>query len=154
MSADMAAETTADTRAGRSSLSTTNPDLPSGPLTIDDLGEAGSGPDDFLEYPVSPALTTGPGPQLAAFLRGQQAHPGGVPTLRQRLANPGLLDPWRTAEVYFYYARNSNPATWPAPDAAITGKLIALQYWFFYAYNYYPTVFDADCCPTRRWPGI
>src|SRR6478735_6869525 len=33
MTADMAAETTADTRAGRSSLSTTNPDLPSGPLT-------------------------------------------------------------------------------------------------------------------------
>ncbi|MFI5075528.1 MAG: hypothetical protein ACHP7G_11050, partial [Actinomycetales bacterium] len=33
MSADIAAETTADTRAGRSSLSTTNPDLPSGPLT-------------------------------------------------------------------------------------------------------------------------
>ena len=33
MTADMAAETTADTRAGRSSLSTTNPDLPTGPLT-------------------------------------------------------------------------------------------------------------------------
>ncbi len=104
------------------------------------LTEAGSSPDDFLEYPVSPALTTGPGPQLDAFLRGQRSRPGGLPTLRARLTNPGLVDPWRTAEVYFYYARNTNPATWPAPDRAITGNLIALQYWFFYPYNYYPTV--------------
>ncbi len=111
--------------------------------TMNDLGAAGSGADDYLQYPVSPPLTTEPGPQLAAFLRGQQARPGGLPTLRRRLADPGLLDPWKTAQVYFYYAANANPAGWPAPDRAITGKLIALQYWFFYAYNYYPTVFDA-----------
>ena len=118
-----------------------------------DLHEAGSAADDFLEYPVSPALTTEPGPQLDAFLRGQQARPEGLPTLRQRLADPGLLDPWRTAEVYFYYARNTSPATWPAPDKAITGKLIALQYWFFYAYNYYPTVFDAGLLPEAPVAG-
>jgi hypothetical protein len=119
------------------------PKTPRPAPTLNDLHAAGSNPDDFLQYPVSPPLTTGPGPQLAAFLRGQQARPGGLPTLRERLADPGLLDPWRTAQVYFYYAANANPATWPAPDRAITGKLIALQYWFFYAYNYYPTVFDA-----------
>ncbi len=107
------------------------------------LTAAGSNPDDFLEYPVSPALGPDPGGQLAAFLRGQPARPGGIPTLRQRLANPGLLDPWRSAEIYFYYAANANPASWPAPDAAIKGPLIALQYWFVYPYNYYPTVFDA-----------
>jgi hypothetical protein len=119
--------------------------------TIYDLHEANSGPNDFLEYPVSqsgttgPGLTTGPGPQLAAFLRGQQATPGGIPTLRQRLADPGLLDPWRSAQIYFYYAQNTNPASWPAPDGAITGKkLIALQYWFFYAYNYYPAAYDTS----------
>ncbi len=112
--------------------------------TMNDLAAAGSRPDDFLQYPVSPPLTTEPGPQLAAFLRGQQARPGGLPTLRQRLADPGLIDPWNTAQVYFYYAANANPASWPAPDRAITGRLIALQYWFFYAYNYYPTVFDAS----------
>jgi hypothetical protein len=117
------------------------------------LSEAGSSPDDFLEYPVSPSLTTGPGSQVAAFLRGQQASPGSLPTLRQRLANPGLLDPWQTAQVYFYYAQNTNPATWPAPDAAITGKLIALQYWFLYAYNYYPTVFDAGLLPEAPVAG-
>lgn len=108
-----------------------------------ELGMPGSGPDDFLEYPVSPPLDSDPDGQLAAFLRGQQGRPGALPTVRQRLADPGLLDPWRTAQVYFYYAANTNPASWPAPDKAITGRLIALQYWFFYAYNYYPTVFDA-----------
>jgi hypothetical protein len=107
------------------------------------LTEAGSNPNDFLEYPVSPPLDTDPGGQIAAFLRGQQARPGGVPTLRQRLQDPGVLDPWRSAEIYFYYAKNTNPASWPAPDAAIQGPLIALQYWFFYPYNYYPTVFNA-----------
>jgi hypothetical protein len=110
--------------------------------TMNDLA-LGSGADDFLQYPVPGALTTEPGPQLAAFLRGQQAQPGPLPTLRQRLANPGLVDPWRTAQVYFYYAANTNPATWPAPDRNIKGPFIALQYWFFYPYNYYPTVFDA-----------
>ena len=121
--------------------------------TLNDLHAAGSGPDDFVEYPVSPALTTEPGPQLDSFLRGQQTQPGALPTLRQRLANPGLLDPWKTAQVYFYYARNTNPGSWPAPDHAITGKLIALQYWFFYAYNYYPTVFDAGLMPDAPVAG-
>ncbi|MGP0037852.1 MAG: Vps62-related protein [Solirubrobacteraceae bacterium] len=109
--------------------------------TVADLA-APSGANDFLEYPVSPALTDTPGAQLDAFLRGQPGFTGQLPTLRQRLANPGLLDPWMTAQIYFYYAKNTNPATWPAPDAAITGKFIALQYWFFYQYNYYPTVYN------------
>jgi hypothetical protein len=110
-----------------------------------DLAAPGSVADDFLEYPISPALTTSPGPQLDAFLRGQSTRPGAVlPTLRQRLADPGRLDPWRIAQVYFYYARNTNPATWPARDQAITGSFMALQYWFFYPYNYYPTVFNAS----------
>ena len=111
--------------------------------TIDELRAVGSGPDDFLSYPVYPALDPDSGGQLAAFLRGQPGRLGGIPTLRQRLADPGLLDPWRSAEMYFYYAANTNTATWPAPDASIKGNLIALQYWFLYPYNYYPTVFDA-----------
>jgi hypothetical protein len=119
------------------------PKQPRAAPTPSQLTATGSNADDFLEYPVSPALDPDPGGQLAAFLRGQQDRPGGIPTLRERLADPGLLDPWRSAEIYFYYAANVNPATWPAPDAAIKGPLTALQYWFFYPYNYYPTVFDA-----------
>ena len=112
--------------------------------TMADLAAPGSGPDDFLEYPISPALTTGPTPQLDAFLRGQMPGSGAIPSLRRRLSDPGLLDPWKTAQIYFYLASNTNPATWPAPDRAITGKFIALQYWFLYAYNYYPTVVDTS----------
>jgi len=112
--------------------------------TMADLAAPGSGPDDFLDYPVSPALTTGPAPQLDAFVRGQATGSKAIPTLRRRLADPGLLDPWKTAQVYFYYAQNTNPATWPVPDRAIQGSFIALQYWFFYAYNYDPTVFNGS----------
>jgi len=119
------------------------PKKPRGAPTMADLA-APSGADDFFDYPVSPPLTSEPDSQLAAFLRGQSARPGALPTLRQRLANPGLVDPWMTAQIYYYYAQNTNPATWPAPDAAIKGKFIALQYWFFYQYNYYPTVVDAS----------
>jgi len=111
--------------------------------TMADLA-APSGAGDFLEYPVSPALTDTPTPQLDSFLRGQPGFTGSLPTLRQRLANPGLVDPWMTAQIYFYYAANTNPGSWPAPDTAITGKFIALQYWFFYQYNYYPTVYNVS----------
>jgi hypothetical protein len=120
------------------------PKTPRPAPTMADLAAPGSGADDFLEYPVSPPLTSGPGGQLAAFLRGESARLGPIPTLRQRLTDPDLLDLWQTAQIYFYYAKNTNPATWPAPDPAIEGRFIALQYWFFYQYNYYPTVVDAS----------
>jgi hypothetical protein len=119
------------------------PTKPVAAATMADLATSGSSPDDFLEYPASPPLNPDPNGELAAFLGGQQGHSTPVPRLRRWLADPGLLNPWNSAQVYFYYAQNANPATWPAPDRAITGKLIALQYWFFYPYNYYPTVFDA-----------
>jgi hypothetical protein len=109
-----------------------------------DLGGQGSSPDDFLEYPASPALDPDPTGQLDAFLRGQQASETPVPTLHQWLADPGLLNPWYTAQIYFYYAKNADPSHWPAPDRYISGDLIALQYWFFYPYNYYPTVVTPD----------
>lgn len=100
------------------------------------------GPDDYLRYPTEPALTTRPLQQLQAFLRGQRDRQTRVPSLRELLTDPGLLDPWRTAQVYFYYAGRAEPSGWPAPDAAIEKGLVALQYWFFYPYNYYPTLVD------------
>jgi hypothetical protein len=120
------------------------PKTPRAAPTMADLGKPGSGPNDFLEYPASPPLDPDPNGQVAAFLSGQQGHPVSVPRLRRFLADPGLLNPWYSAQVYFYYGRNTDPASWPAPDPALKGKpLIALQYWFFYPYNYYPTVVDA-----------
>ncbi len=109
-----------------------------------DLRGQGSNADDFLQYPASPALDPNPTGQLNAFLRGQQASQTPVPTLHQWLADPGLLNPWYTAQIYFYFAGKANPSRWPAPDRYISGDLIALQYWFFYPYNYYPTVVTPD----------
>ncbi len=75
--------------------------------------------------------------------------------LRHWLADPGILDPWRTAQLYFYYAGpvhfggvGGQLPGWPTVRAVaspgdvpdLSDGLIGLQYWFFYPYNYYPLV--------------
>jgi hypothetical protein len=110
---------------------------------LSDLAGQGSSPDDFLQYPAFPALNSNPTGQLNAFLRGQQGIQLPVPSLHQWLADPGLLDPWQSAQIYFYYAGPAHPASWPVRNPAIAG-LLALQYWFFYPYNYYPTAANPD----------
>ena len=110
----------------------------------------------YLRFPStsdvhSPAVTEDPASQFAAFERGEGASPG---SLHHWLADPGVLDPWRTAEIYFYFAGPvhihgiaGRLPSWPAsqdidgtPVATVakTDGLIGLQYWFFYPYNYYP----------------
>jgi hypothetical protein len=108
------------------------------PATLADLDPHGSTVDDYLQYP-SP-LSTEPTGQFYAFERGQGIAPG---PLHHWLADPGVLNPWKTAEIYFYY-RGKVPANepgWPTKNPAIAG-LLDLEYWFFYQYNYYPTVVD------------
>lgn len=107
-----------------------------------DLQPQGSSPSEFLQYPAS--LSGNPTGQFNAFLRGQSEPGEPLPSLHRWLADPGLLNPWRTAQVYFYYAGPSNPAHWPASNRTIPAGLVALQYWFFYPYNYYPTVATPD----------
>jgi hypothetical protein len=115
-----------------------------------DLAGPGS-PDDFLKMPADPPLDANPTGQLTAFLRGRQigATPlvsrTPLPSQDQWLADPGLLDPWASAQVYFYYAGVARPSHWPAANSEIgDGSLLALQYWFFYPYNYYPTAATPD----------
>jgi hypothetical protein len=116
-----------------------------GTVELSGLKGPGSSPADYLQYPSTPALDPDPTGQLDAFLRGQQSESRTpLPSLHQWLADPGLLDPWYTAQVYFYYAGAAEPARWPAPNTHIPRGLIALQYWFFYPYNYYPTVATPD----------
>jgi hypothetical protein len=112
--------------------------------TLADLSPLQSTPEDFLEFPTTPALTRDPTQQLQAFLRGQQGRESPLPSPRELLADPGTLDPWATAQIYFYYAGPADPARWPAPDGAIEKGLVALQYWFFYPYNYFPTLVAGD----------
>jgi hypothetical protein len=109
-----------------------------------------SAPGEFLEYPAKPALDPHPTGQLDVFLRGQLGLQTPVPQLHRWLADPGVLDPWSTAQVYFYYAGEAHPAKWPKSNPEIekegnkAGGLLALQYWFFYPYNYYPTLVTTD----------
>jgi hypothetical protein len=113
-------------------------------------------PSEYLRYPSTPlnrsALTPNPAAQFRAFEAGQLTVTG---DLHQWLADPGRLEPWRTAQLYFYFAgpvhfdgiEHKLPA-WPVARTVppwlrvIDGAdgLVGLQYWFFYPYNYYPLV--------------
>jgi hypothetical protein len=107
---------------------------------LSDLQQNGSSAGDYLQFPATPALSQSPTGQFEAFARGQLGRNNQIPSLHQRLANPGTLDPWETAQIYFFYAGYAEPSRWPAPNRAIGKGLVALQYWFFYPYNYYPTI--------------
>jgi hypothetical protein len=108
--------------------------------TLASLAPASSAPGDFLRYPVRPPLTSDPTAQFNAFLRGQTRMQKRAPALHEWLGDPGTLEAFASAQVYFYYAGEAQPAVWPARNAGIEHGLIALQYWFFYPYNYYPTL--------------
>jgi hypothetical protein len=53
------------------------------------------------------------------------------------LSNPAKLNPWGTSAVYFYYA---GKVSGDKRYGSLADGLLGLQYWFFYPYNYYPTV--------------
>jgi Vacuolar protein sorting-associated protein 62 len=112
--------------------------------TLSDLRPQQSSPGDYLEFPATPALSQDPTGQLEAFLRGQRGRNSPIPSLQERLADPGVLDPWSTAQIYFFYAGRADPARWPARNHTIGTGLVGLQYWFFYPYNYYPTLATPD----------
>jgi hypothetical protein len=92
---------------------------------------------DYLRYPV--ALGAPPTTALAAFERGQQIY--SIGSLHDWLSNPGVLEPWYTAQVYFYYAGPIGAQQWPSParDPSVLSGLIGLEYWFFYPYSYFPS---------------
>ena len=114
-------------------------------------------PNDYLRFPTTASVTTSaltenPASQFRAFEAGQHTVTG---PLRHWLADPGILDPWRTAQLYFYDAGpvhfggvGGQLPAWPTVKAVsspgdvpgISDGLIGLQYWFFYPYNYYPLV--------------
>jgi hypothetical protein len=60
------------------------------------------------------------------------------------LADPGLLDPWSTAQIYFYLNGKVERSQWPKQVQQrypqLASGLVALEYWFFYPYNYFPFV--------------
>jgi len=103
---------------------------------------AGASSSDYLQLPVRLASNRRPGGQFQAFLRGQYIASG---SLHHWLANPGVLDPWRSAQIYFYYRGPVGVNAFPAKarDPDVPSGLIALEYWFYYPYNYFPLLTNA-----------
>jgi hypothetical protein len=111
------------------------------PPTLSQLTPMGAGTSDYLDYPAT--LDHGdPTAQFQAFLRGQ-----GLPerSTDDWLANPAALDPWRSAQIYFYDAGIGH---YGARHRGAPPGLRSLQYWFFYPYNYYPTVVAPRLMPS------
>lgn len=118
------------------------------PATLNLLSRSGGGSADYLQYPTPQARSSSPSPlsgvpqvELAPFEAGQGIVTGSV---HHWLVNPGVLDPWATAQIYFVDAGRV-PAGfpgWPVRDPRVPPGLLNLQYWFFYQYNYLPTVVD------------
>ncbi|MEA2400561.1 MAG: hypothetical protein QOK00_964 [Thermoleophilaceae bacterium] len=99
--------------------------------TLGDLTPSGKA-DHYLDLPER--LKGDPTAQFLAFTRGQSL---GDDLALNWLNAPAALKVWRTARVYFYYG---GPVEHPELYRTDSKDLIALQYWFFYPYNYYPTV--------------
>jgi hypothetical protein len=81
---------------------------------------ATSQPADYLRLPTTAnanadALTENPAAQFRAFEAGQHPITG---SLHHRLADPAILDPWRTAQLYFCYGG-------PVHFAGVAGRLPA-----------------------------
>lgn len=113
------------------------------PPTAASLGGAGAQSSDYLQLPVTLRSNQSPAGQFQAFLRGQYTTSG---SLHNWLSNPGVLDPWYSAQIYFFYAGPINSAQFPAqarnPD--VPSGLIGLEYWFYYPFNYYPLLVNSD----------
>jgi hypothetical protein len=110
------------------------------PPSPEDLSsKAGSSsPTEYLQFPVRLKRDTSPTSQLDAFERGLGVT--SPPTLERWLTEPAILEPWKTAQVYFYYAGVRATNKWPPAtrDPRLPERLETLEYWFFYQYNYFP----------------
>jgi hypothetical protein len=113
------------------------------PPTPSSLTGKGAVSTDYLQLPVHLKDDQNPNGQFQAFLRGQYITSG--PT-DHWLADPGVLDPWYSAQIYFYYAGPLSTTKFPkqARNPDVPSGLITLEYWFYYPFNYYPLVFNAD----------
>jgi len=111
-------------------------------LTPESLTTATATKNDYIQLPVSFARGSSPQAQFEAFTRGQSLEPG--PAARW-LADPGVLEPWNTAQIYFYLVGRIDSKAWPkqAQNPLVPSGMIGLEYWFYYPYNYYPVVLQA-----------
>jgi hypothetical protein len=111
-------------------------------VTPTELSPLGASSSDYLQLPTKLENDSTPEGQFEAFMRGQELEPG-LPS--RWLANPALLEPWSTAQIYFYLAQSFNAEKLPsqAHHPLVPPGLIGLEYWFYYPYNYYPVAVRA-----------
>ncbi|MHB8531099.1 MAG: hypothetical protein ACYDC2_00095, partial [Solirubrobacteraceae bacterium] len=114
--------------------------MPTCGITGAALAYSGASGADYLQLPTKLELDSTPSGQFEAFMRGQQIEPG-EPS--RWLADPALLKPWSTAQIYFYLADPLERERFPKPaiNSSVPERMIGLEYWFYYPYNYYPAVF-------------
>jgi hypothetical protein len=98
------------------------------PATLGDLSARGS-QREYLRYPERELANVEE--QFKDFVTGLGVTPSVISRWRE---NPAALDPFASAQIYFYDAGAA-----PYPYPGVPRGLISLQYWFFYALNYYPT---------------
>lgn len=118
------------------------------PATLTTLAKSPGAPDDYLQYPTPQAKTGSPSPlngeplvEFQPFEAGQGVLTG---SLHHWLADPGILNPWASAQIYFIDAGRvpQDFRGWPVHGPKGAAGLLNLEYWFFYPYNYLPTLFD------------
>ena len=99
------------------------------PLTPADLRPNASS-NAYLDYPERLNDVQA---QFTAFERALGI---GAPIIAQWRSNPAGLNPYASAQLYFYYG-GAAPYSYRGIPPGL--KLLSLQYWFFYPLNYYPT---------------
>ncbi|HWF75276.1 MAG TPA: hypothetical protein VG186_18160 [Solirubrobacteraceae bacterium] len=114
-------------------------------LTAQDLSGPGSTATDYLQFPEPITHDPDGVGQFKAFMNGQDVNPG---PLHAWLADPGLLRPWYTAQIYFYLGPTVSLARFPTPATSLPPatpgqRFIPLEYWFYYPYNYFPLLSDS-----------
>jgi microsomal dipeptidase-like Zn-dependent dipeptidase len=110
--------------------------------TPESLSPIGASAGDYLQLPVKLEDDSTPTGQFEAFMRGQEISPG-LPS--RWLTNPSVLQPWSTAQLYFYLSESFNQRLLDkrARNRLVPEAMIGLEYWFFYPYNYYPAAVRA-----------
>jgi hypothetical protein len=98
--------------------------------TLTDLRPDASS-ESYLQFPQSLNDVEA---QFAGFERGLGVSPATIMHWRE---NPITLDPYASAQVYFYDAGKA-PYDYRGVPPGL--GLTSLQYWFFYPLNYYPTL--------------
>jgi hypothetical protein len=114
-------------------------------LSAHSFAGPGTTENDYLQFPY-PIRNDPQGiGQFKAFENGQGVNPG---PRYVWLANPGLLRPWYTAQIYFYLGPTVSVSNFPTPPASLPPanphqRFIPLEYWFYYPYNYFPLLADS-----------